>query len=250
MAKAVIFDLFHTLTAPEAEWSDLPWTSDVLGISRADWYRALTVNSRQRLVGEISDPLEIVRLIAHSIDPGISQDLIARAAAFRTKRFIRVLSSIPTSTLHVLRELRSRGVRLGLVSNCDCSEVSAWADSPLQGAFDAEVFSCHVGFAKPEPEIYLECLRRLGMNAAKAVFVGDGGSNELRGRAKLECAQFYFRVSSRKCGRSAFLNWPRAQTLMSRVLMRWSRILYSGSRTSERRRWKVRPNLSLNPGAG
>ncbi len=49
MAKAIIFDLFHTLTAPEAEWSDLPWTSDVLGISRADWYRALTLNSRQRL---------------------------------------------------------------------------------------------------------------------------------------------------------------------------------------------------------
>ena len=192
MAKAVIFDLFHTLTAPEAEWSDLPWTSDVLGISRADWYRALTVNSRQRLVGEISDPLEIVRLIAHSIDPGISQDLIARAAAFRTKRFIRVLSSIPTSTLHVLRELRSRGVRLGLVSNCDCSEVSAWADSPLQGAFDAEVFSCHVGFAKPEPEIYLECLRRLGMNAAEAVFVGDGGSNELRGARKVGMRSILF----------------------------------------------------------
>ena len=49
MAKAIIFDLFHTLTAPEVEWSDLPWTSDVLGISRADWYRALTLNSRQRL---------------------------------------------------------------------------------------------------------------------------------------------------------------------------------------------------------
>ena len=95
MVKAVIFDLFHTLTAPETEWSDLPWTSDVLGISRADWYRALTENSCQRLVGEISDPVEIVRLVAPSVDPGISEDLIARAASFRTQRFIRVLSSIP-----------------------------------------------------------------------------------------------------------------------------------------------------------
>src|ERR1700687_1405109 len=172
VVKAVIFDLFHTLTAPEAEWSDLPWTSDVLGIARADWYRALTANSRQRLVGEISDPVEIVRLVAHSIDPGISEDLIARAASFRTQRFIHVLASIPASTLYVLRELRSRGARVGLVSNCDCSEGSAWAASPLQGAFDAEVFSCHVGSAKPEPEIYLECLGRLGVTAAEAVFVG------------------------------------------------------------------------------
>jgi putative hydrolase of the HAD superfamily len=190
--KAVIFDLFHTLTAPEAEWSDLPWTSDVLGISRADWYRALTANSRQRLVGEISDPVEIVRLIAHSVDPGISQDQIGRAASFRTQRFRRVLSSIPASTLHVLRELRSRGARLGLVSNCDCSEVSAWPDSPLQGAFDAEVFSCYVGSAKPEPEIYLECLGRLGVDAAEAVFVGDGGSDELRGAREVGMRSILF----------------------------------------------------------
>ena len=192
MVKAVIFDLFHTLTTPEAEWFDLPWTADVLGISRADWYRALTENSRQRLVGEISDPLEIVRLIAHSIDPCISQNLIAQAAAFRTQRFIRLLSAIPASTLDVLRELRSRGARLGLVSNCDCSEVSAWADSLLQSAFDAEVFSCNVGFAKPEPEIYLECLRRLGINAGESVFVGDGGSNELRGAREVGMRSILF----------------------------------------------------------
>jgi putative hydrolase of the HAD superfamily len=192
VAKAIIFDLFHTLTAPEAEWSDLPWTSDLLGISRADWYRALTLNSRQRLVGEMSDPFQIVRSIAQGINPGISQDLIARAAAFRAKRFIRVLSSIPTSTLEVLRELRNHGLRLGLISNCDCSEVSAWNDSPLHGAFDAEVFSCHVGSAKPEPEIYLECLHRLGINAAEAVFVGDGGSNELRGAREVGMRSILF----------------------------------------------------------
>jgi putative hydrolase of the HAD superfamily len=192
VTKAVIFDLFHTLTTPEAEWSDLPWTSDVLGISRADWYTALTTNSRQRLVGEVSDPVEIVRLVAHSIDPGISEDLIARAASFRTQRFTHVLSSIPAPTLHVLRELRSRGVRLGLISNCDCSEVSAWSASPLQGAFDAEVFSCHVGSAKPEPEIYLECLGRLGVTAAEAVFVGDGGSNELHGAREVGMRSILF----------------------------------------------------------
>jgi hypothetical protein len=32
VVRGVIFHLFHTLTGPESEWSDLPWTSDVLGI--------------------------------------------------------------------------------------------------------------------------------------------------------------------------------------------------------------------------
>ena len=192
MAKAIIFDLFHTLTAPETEWTDLPWTSDVLGISRSDWYRALTTNSRRRLIGEVSDPVEIVRLIAHSIDSSIPEDLVVRAAAFRKERFIRVLSSIPGSTLAVLRELRHRGIGLGLISNCDSSEVSAWSDSPLRGAFDAEVFSCEVGHAKPDPEIYLECLRRLEVAAVDATFVGDGGSSELRGAREVGMRSILF----------------------------------------------------------
>lgn len=50
--QAVIFDLFHTLTGPEEEWSDLPWTSDVLGIDRATWNEQLIGRSRWRLTGE------------------------------------------------------------------------------------------------------------------------------------------------------------------------------------------------------
>jgi hypothetical protein len=44
--RGVIFDLFHTLTAAESGWSDLPWTSDVLGVDRDAWNDALTKRSR------------------------------------------------------------------------------------------------------------------------------------------------------------------------------------------------------------
>ena len=181
MIRAVVFDLFHTLTAREEEWGDLPWTSDHLGIPRADWHKALTQDSRARLAGEISDPVEIVRLVARRLKPGLSDEVISQAAAFRAERFRRSLSAIPVETLDVLRELRRRGLLLGLVSNCDCSEVSGWERSPLRGHFDAEVFSCHAGSVKPEPAIYEECLARLGVEAEAALFVGDGGSGELRG---------------------------------------------------------------------
>jgi putative hydrolase of the HAD superfamily len=144
VAKAIVFDLFHTLTAPDTEWTDLPMTSDALGIPRDAWYQALTQNSRQRLTGEISDPVEIVRLVAHSINPHISEQQIARAAGFRKERFNRMLTAIPQSTLEVVGELGRRGRRLALISNCDASEVAAWEACPLRGLFDVEVFSCHV----------------------------------------------------------------------------------------------------------
>jgi putative hydrolase of the HAD superfamily len=179
--KAVVFDLFHTLTAREEEWGDLPWTSDHLGIPRADWYRALTQGSRERLVGQIADPVEIVRRMAKKIRPDLPEALIAEAAGFRVERFRRALAAIPCESLAVLDDLRRGGYALGLISNCDCSEMLAWEASPLRGRFDVEVFSCQVGCAKPEQEIYRICLERLGVEPSSAMFVGDGGSGELEG---------------------------------------------------------------------
>jgi putative hydrolase of the HAD superfamily len=47
--------------------------------------------------------------------------------------------------------------------------------------FDAEVFSCDVGLAKPDAAIYRYCLKEMRLEAADCIFVGDGGSNELVG---------------------------------------------------------------------
>ena len=59
--------------------------------------------------------------------------------------------------------------------------MEAYRGSRLEGCFDVEVFSCEVGWVKPEPEIYRLCLQRLGLSASDCIFVGDGGSNELDG---------------------------------------------------------------------
>jgi putative hydrolase of the HAD superfamily len=190
--RGVIFDLFHTLTAAESKWTDLPWTSDVLGVDRSAWNDALTKRSRWRLTGEVRDPVEIVRGVAHAIDPAISEEAILRAAAFRQERFRKALANIPSSNLLLLSELRNRGFCLGLLSNADTSEVAAWPDSPLAGLFDAEVFSCHVGLVKPEAAIYGECLTQLGLTASECIFVGDGGSNELAGARQVGLFSVFF----------------------------------------------------------
>ena len=192
MTRGIIFDLFHTLTAAESQWSEMPWTSDVLGIERRIWNDALTQHSRWRLSGEVSDPVEIVRSLAHSIDPTISEEVVVRAAMYRQERFRQALGNIPSGNLHLLAELRQRGFRLGLLSNADASEVAAWPESPLAGLFDAEIFSCQVGYVKPEPAIYEECLRRLGLVAGECMFVGDGGSNELQGARQVGLYSVFF----------------------------------------------------------
>lgn len=179
--RAIIFDLFHTLTGPEAEWSDLPWTSDVLGFDRSTWNELLVSHSRWRLAGEERDPLVIVRTLARQIDPTISEERIQHATRVRIQRFRDSFERIPPENVETLRALRAAGFRLGLISNADVMEVEPWHTSPLAGLFDVELFSCEIGLVKPEPAIYARCIQDLGVAPAECLFVGDGGSNELVG---------------------------------------------------------------------
>jgi len=181
VVQGVLFDLFHTLTGPESEWDDLPWTFEVLGFEWETWNSLLVANSRWRLAGQERDPVQIVTRLARQLNPAVSPQAIERAVEVRLERFRRALLRIPAGNVDLLKTLRAAGIRTALVSNADAMEVAAWPSSPLAGLFDVEVFSFQVGAVKPEPEIFQHCLYRLGLKAADCVFVGDGGSNELAG---------------------------------------------------------------------
>ncbi len=73
---------------------------------------------------------------------------------------------------------------MALVSNASTGEVAAWSRSPLAPCFDAVVFSCACGYAKPESPIYQLAAERLSVDVRHCLFVGDGGSNEHEGAAR------------------------------------------------------------------
>lgn len=177
--KGIVFDLFHTLTGLDSELSELPWTSDVLGIDRRKWDDLLVEGSRWRLAGEETDPLAILSRLAREADPSITDARIAEALTLRIDRFRDVLARVPEENVETLRRLRAARFRLGLISNADAIEVAAWDQSPLAGLFDVEIFSCRVGCVKPERAIFERCLAALGLTGHQCLFVGDGGSNEL-----------------------------------------------------------------------
>ena len=81
----------------------------------------------------------------------------------------------------MLDYLRSRDLRLGIVSNCFAEDVAAWPQCSLASHFDCTVFSFQVGIAKPDPEIYVEATRRLRVDVSEVWFIGDGSHGELSG---------------------------------------------------------------------
>ncbi len=179
--KACMFDLFHTLTSVEETSPGGPLTYEILGVPRERWLEQLMEKSPGRLKGTEKDPVTIITQMARAIDPGIPDELILQATEHRKRNFSRSLMLMPEDSIRTLASLRRSGLKIGLLSNADFMERAAWEESPAATLFDSTVFSCDVGLMKPEREIYELSVRRLGEHAESCIFIGDGGSDELRG---------------------------------------------------------------------
>jgi putative hydrolase of the HAD superfamily len=177
----VLFDLFDTLIRAITTDGTEPPTWEELGIPIEAWQRRWFDNRDGRAIGRVADPLEALRVVVHDIDPSIPMERIARASERRVRRFARSLVQVDAAVVGAVERLRASGVRTALVSNACVGEVEAWPQSPLAPHFDAALFSCEIGVAKPDRAIFETALARLGVDASDAIFVGDGASDEHRG---------------------------------------------------------------------
>lgn len=76
-------------------------------------------------------------------------------------------------TMPTLRSLRSREVRIGVVSNHAFDLRPIFRDHGLAGYIDAYALSYELGAAKPARRIFTEACRMLGVEPVNALMVGD-----------------------------------------------------------------------------
>jgi putative hydrolase of the HAD superfamily len=92
------------------------------------------------------------------------------------------------ATTHALLEsLRSRGLKLGVVSNAfDPGPLlhRDLADAGVAERVDFAVFSSELGIRKPHPGIFEHALNALEVEAADALFVGDRLYEDVRGASE------------------------------------------------------------------
>lgn len=181
MKRAVCFDLFSTLV----DVGSVPLhvgelTATVLGVEPQVWNEACFSDHH-----EICSPtkhLDVVRTLAHQMDPSISMERIKEATHQRQARFDYALTNhVPEEIIQGIDRIRAHGYKTALISNASTAEVAAWSESPLQQLFDVTVFSCDVGMKKPDPSIYHHTAKQLNVETHDCIFVGDGGSNEHHG---------------------------------------------------------------------
>jgi putative hydrolase of the HAD superfamily len=110
-----------------------------------------------------------------------SSDL-ARSSAERYNRYRAKYFTLFPGVVDLLRTLRERGVKLGIVTN-GLSETHREKIALLQIGeyFDAIFLSDEVGMVKPDPLLFAHACRVLGGSPAQAAMVGDRYDRDIRG---------------------------------------------------------------------
>jgi putative hydrolase of the HAD superfamily len=174
--RAVIFDLWQTLVPWPTESAQRMYAelAETWGADPATFHEAWIRRRREREIGPIEPHL---RSLAEEL--GLTGDL---EAVMAMRREWTLKSLVPREdAVTTLVELRHRGHRLGMISACSQDVPDVWDRTPFGGMFDSGVFSCSVGFSKPDPRIYALTADELEVEASDCLFVGDGANDELPG---------------------------------------------------------------------
>jgi putative hydrolase of the HAD superfamily len=181
MIQAVLFDLFETLvTESAASMRRASSLAAELGVSE-DAYRRHWRSRRPDIVLGRCSFRDALAQIVGTLGGTRDEQLLEHLRAERVKQKATVLRMVETDVLAAIDALRGRGVKLAMVTNSFAEDVAGWDGSPLRSLFDVKLCSYAAGLAKPNREIYLLACRELHVPPHRALFIGDGGDDELDG---------------------------------------------------------------------
>jgi putative hydrolase of the HAD superfamily len=183
MPRAIVFDLFETLiTESGVRAAGVSSSASLFGCEREPFRREWKLLRPAVVLGRLSFR-EALKEIAARIGGRTDDTALWQVYEDRIRVKAVPFGEIDDEIIAMLDQLRRRGLRLGIISNCFAEDVTAWPRSALASHTDAAVFSFEAGLAKPDPEIYREAMRRLDVDPSDAWYVGDGADDELSGAA-------------------------------------------------------------------
>jgi putative hydrolase of the HAD superfamily len=158
----------------------------VPGVDRAELRRrylaALDVHFPRYAAGEVDFTTFRRRRLADALEPWgeVTDELFERYAAEKV-RIASELRPFPEAVA-VLRMLRARGMRVGVLTNgLGWAQRRKLAASGLGPELDAIAISEELGVAKPAREAFERALALLGTRAEETAMVGDSLRNDVLG---------------------------------------------------------------------
>ena len=184
--RAVVFDLFNTLTAPvdDGEFrASVRAMGLAAGVDPAGFTRGWFDLWWELFDGTFGTTDAGVRGVCEAMGAEASEAGIRRAVELRVEFSRRTLRP-RDDAVATLRRLRRKGLRTALISNCSADVPDLWPTTPYAALIDEPLFSCVEGLVKPDSDLYLRACERLDVGPEDCVYVGDGGNYELTGAAR------------------------------------------------------------------
>jgi putative hydrolase of the HAD superfamily len=132
------------------------------------------------MVGKFRDVEDQMRGALSAFGQSATDPALSKAAKMKRTFLIEALQP-KADALHCLEELRVRGFKLALVTDCSWETPEVLDDTPLGQFFSVRAASAHIGVRKPDAKMYEHALKGLSVDPRRCIYVGDGNSEELIG---------------------------------------------------------------------
>ena len=178
MIKAVIFDMYETLITHYT--TDLYFSEDMARdaqVEYEDFYRIWKGTDADRTLGKMTFREVIKRILVEN--NAWSQEKLDLIIKKRTETKEKLFEKLHPEIISMLEEIKAKGMKIALISNCFDEEAAVIRKSILAPYFDVICLSCELGMRKPEEGIFSKCLEELNLSPKECVYCGDGGSSEL-----------------------------------------------------------------------
>lgn len=181
--RAVLFDMWGTLLYEqygydtEEPLSFLNQLAEKLDVSLAALKHACFLTAQDAYLGRL-DVMARMRCIVAHLGLSLTETTLRALSEFEmTYRDASVL--FYSTTLSTLREVRQRGYKIGLLTDCPWIFPPIVERLQLTRYVDAMALSCQEGMTKANPAFFLLLTEQLEVRPQACVYVGDGASHEM-----------------------------------------------------------------------
>ncbi len=153
--------------------------ASVISAPTDDFLRIWHDTFDKQLKGDLPNDQATIQHICQALNVPVEDEQIKTAARIKFDIAKREITTLRGDAEEVLLYLKSKGYKIGLISNCSYETPIIWKEVPLASLVDVAVFSCLVGVVKPDPRIYQIATEQLDVQPQRCLYVADGMGQEL-----------------------------------------------------------------------
>ncbi|MFH1589565.1 MAG: HAD family hydrolase [archaeon] len=169
MIKAVIFDLWNTLIEPTDDYHTMKTMKKLFDIPDKVYHEKVKKGLMTNKLETMDEILGYMKKEFNIREPRYDDIQEIKKVIKRDSEKVRPYYDAKKT----LQDLKAAGIKTALISNAASFHKSPLYDFGLDKYFDHVIFSCDVGYWKPDPEIYQLALNKLGVSAYRTIMTGD-----------------------------------------------------------------------------